>query len=101
MASAHTVKISRGNGVEIGGDRADVIPGEHDQKEPRKLLSPHGTLAEDAVRLFYGGDQDLPQLAHLVGFRCPARIPEVSASCFQMLRQLHLLQEGGEGADAL
>ena len=64
-AAAHAVEVAGRHAVECDGDRADVVTGEHAQKERCERVGVHLRAAEDGGKLFERADRQLPELGIL------------------------------------
>ena len=64
-AAAHAVEVAGCHAVERDGDRADVVAGEHAQKQRCKRVGIHLRVAEDGGELLKRADRQLPELGVL------------------------------------
>ena len=91
--AAHAVEVAGGHAVERDGDRADVVAGEHAQKQRRERVGVHLRAAEDGGKLLERADRQLPELGILGRERGAPLGAQAFGQRIEPLRQVQPLEE--------
>ena len=92
-AAAHAVEVAGRHAVERDGDRADVVAGEHAQKERCERVGVHLRAAEDGGKLFERADRQLPELGILGRERGAAFGAQTFGQRIEPLREVQPLEK--------